>query len=236
MPHPHCLRAGGPRTRPQAGMTAGPGLHGFTRAPQQQASDCPALLPTSYVTLPQPPDPRVPHSAGVRLQPCLCLCTHLSHVSGCTVGLLCISLSLCVSPSCSCIYLCLPLHPPLSVDFCLYLSSPVLPFCIEGSLSSLVPVNLHLSRSPCLSVSLRVSLCVSPCLSRSVSPLPLSLSFSGISINPVYYALLLLRTFAFEIAAGGLRTRVAWSCCQAPRPHWGPNRRCRVYHPYLCRP
>ena len=64
-----------------------------------------------------------------------------------------------------------------------------------------------------------MSLYVSPGQSL---PLPLSLSFSGISFNPVYYASLLLRTFAFEIAAGGLRHRVAPGAAQAP---WGPNRR-----------
>ena len=98
--------------------------------------------------------------------------------------------------------------------------------------------------SPYLSMSLRVSpglsrsLHVSPGLSMSL-PLPLSLSFSGISINLVYYASLLLRTFAFEIAAGGLGPQVAPGAAQAPpsplgtQPEGaGPT----TPTPHLCRP
>ena len=75
-------------------------------------------------------------------------------------------------------------------------------------------------------VSLGLSMCLHVSLGLSMSlPLPLSLSFSGISINLVYYASLLLRTFAFEIAAGGLGPQVAPGAAQAPPAHWGPNQR-----------
>ena len=224
---PHCLRAGGPRTRPRGWNDSGPRTPAASlELPRRlglHSSPPPPLTSLSH----SPPIVCIPRSPGVRLQPCLSVCPCLSvHVSvtcvWCTVGLVgvSVSVSLCVPLLVMYLSVSVSLHPPLSVHFYLYLALSYLSIQKCLSLVSFLLIRV----SPGLSMSLYVS-------PGQSLPLPLSLSFSGISINPVYYASLLLRTFAFEIAAGGLWPQVALGAAQAPWPAGDPTGGCHHPHP-----
>lgn len=124
---PHCLRAGGPRTRPRGWNDSGPTTPAASlELPRRlglHSSPPPPLTSLSH----SPPIVRIPRSPDVRLQPCLsvpvCLCTCLSHVSGVRWGWwVSHCLSLCVSLCWSCIYLCLSLSIPLSLCISTYIS------------------------------------------------------------------------------------------------------------------
>lgn len=190
MPAPTALEREDQGQDLEAGMTAGPGLQQL-HSSSLAGSDCPALLPR--LLRHSPTAARSPVSPILQVSACnpVCVCARVCHTCPVYGGaVVYLTVSLCVSL----LFMYLSVSPSPSPSLCGFLpvSLSVLPFCIEGSLSSLVPVNLHLSRSlrvsPCLSVSLcvspglsmslqvspglSVSLCVSPCLSRSVSPAP----------------------------------------------------------------
>ena len=169
---PHCLRAGGPRTRPRGWNDSGPRTPAASlELPRRlglHSSPPPPLTSLSH----SPPIVCIPRSPGVRLQPCLSVCPCLSvHVSvtcvWCTVGLVgvSVSVSLCVPLLVMYLSVSVSLHPPLSVHFYLYLALSYLSIQKCLSLVSFLLIRV----SPGLSMSLYVSpgqslpsLCPSP--------------------------------------------------------------------------
>ena len=166
MPAPTALEPEDQGQDLEAGMTAGPGLQQL-HSSSPAGSDCEALLPRLLHH--SPAAARSPVSPILQVSACnpVCVCARVCHT--CPVyGGAGVYLTVCLSVSLLFMYLSVSLSPSPSLCGFLPVSLSVVPFCIEGSLSSLVPVNLHLSRSLRVSPCLSMSLCVSLCLSRSL--------------------------------------------------------------------